>query len=671
VQVVFNKAINITSSNVQGEAIEIFGNEYTIGSGSTATSLILYGGAQKHTVKEGETVTITVGGVEHTVTVIGVSSSTVAVIEVDGVTKEVTEGSSYTVNGNKGQIDVYADNVYFFTKESQVSSVVLSLGSAKLTLDTGSTAKTGTDDDPIDNTLVTISQSAGEMSKLTIAVAAQDGDEDHIASAYTDPVFGTFKVAFDGFTPAEDSAARDTIQLSTSGEKEATLKFTDYRGEEDQFVFARDTDAATGTVTPSMCDSNGDKIHVVEGEIVPEDDFVVLSQGDFSHLYEVTDISNSTTSGKVTLKDVVDGSTVDINLVSPGYMNATAFIDGQTYCVSLPQANQVQVTWESGQTVCTGAGAAASYGGAGNTTTVFPYLNGKLGEKLALVNNATVPGASSGVWMYLPGSATAINVSNTTATFTSGQLDYVIVWGGAGTGTVTSVNRTTSTGQYVGGGFPAVVLLEEKGKIASGAEVQNALIFGTTSTGTSPAKMAISGTVVGTDAQLNTYGFTSSTADSSTTLGMDRYGTLVTVDSDDQGSVTAAYSDEQAFANVAIGSDPSFTTAAGGATVATAVKITNPVAKLASEVQAMLSTLDADLVLVGGPCANSLVADLAADGHVATCDTWEATYTTGVIKEVEDAFVSGKKALIIAGNTAADTRNLAAKVMQGTMSFEA
>jgi len=197
-RVVFSKALNISSSDVKSQMITLFGNEYTIGSESTNTALYLYGGAQKNTVSEGETATITVSGSDHTVKVVGVSSTTVAVIEVDGVSKEVTEGTSYTINGDKGKIDVYVDAVYYFGKESQVSSVRLSLGAAKIKLENGNAVKTGTELETVDGTLVTLT--GAPLSKLEVAVAMKDSDTDHVAEGtpFTDPVFGSFKVAFGG-----------------------------------------------------------------------------------------------------------------------------------------------------------------------------------------------------------------------------------------------------------------------------------------------------------------------------------------------------------------------------------------------------------------------------------------------------------------------------------------
>ena len=656
--VTFSKALNITSSDVQSNTITLFGNEYTIGSGSTATKLVLYGGAQKHTVSEGESATVSVQGTDHTVKVIGVSSTTNAVIEVDGVSKEVTEGTQYTISGSKGKVDVYIDAVWYFGKEAQVSSVRLSLGSSKLTLEDNNEVKVGTEDTAISNTEV---QTTGNpLSKLYISVAAEDSDSDSIAEGtpFTDPVFGTFKVAFGGMAPALDDSARDTIEIGTSGDKDATIKFTDYRGNEKTITFVHDNDQSTSTVTPILADSSARNYTVIEGGNTLKKDYLLVSQGDFSHILRVKTLSSiGSTNGKVEFEDVMDGSTITVNMESPGYTNATFYLDGQAYYVDA-SGTSLNVTW--------GNGAGPSV--VGNETTVFPLIGGKNGELITFMKNLTLTTSATPTWFELPGGSsgmTPVYMNSTgvngvgTGTATAGQ----ITWGFSGA-TITNITVGDASVIDLSDGYPAVLVLEEKGKDTSNNEVRDAIVVDTDTEGTSTVKLAVSTSVAvgGLDS-----GFTTSTADSDISKAVDRYGVGITTDSSDQNKVTLTYPDDQAYVNVAIGSNPTFSVSGTAATVETAVKITSPVAKLADEVDT--STLNADVILVGGPCANSLVAELAAAGHLSTCDEW--SYTTGVIKEIDDAFVTGKKALVVAGTTADDTRSLAAQVMQGTTSFEA
>jgi len=125
------------------------------------------------------------------------------------------------------------------------------------------------------------------------------------------------------------------------------------------------------------------------------------------------------------------------------------------------------------------------------------------------------------------------------------------------------------------------------------------------------------------------------------------------------------FPDNQAVATVAIGKDPQFATTAGGRTVETAVKIMDPIARFDNEIST--SALRGDLILVGGPCVNTLVAQLL--GSNEQCSNWP--HTTGIIRTVSNAFGSGQKALIVAGTSGEDTRALAAKVLkEGTADYK-
>ena len=96
--------------------------------------------------------------------------------------------------------------------------------------------------------------------------------------------------------------------------------------------------------------------------------------------------------------------------------------------------------------------------------------------------------------------------------------------------------------------------------------------------------------------------------------------------------------------------------------------ITSDVVKLDSEVTDSDKTAN-DFVLVGGPCVNTLVADLAtAEKFDHACDTWPGR-DFGLIELVTDAFEEGNTALIIAGTRAADT-DLACRVVQDGTKLE-
>ncbi len=669
-RVVFTKPLNVSSSDVQGNVITFFGNEYTIGSGSTNSALILYGSSNAQTVSEGESVTINVGGTDHTVSVIGVSSSTIAVISVDGVSKEVHQGSSYTISG----VTVYIDSVFYFTKETQISQVKLSVGSSKITLTSGSAVEIGESSDTIENTYVTITGGTNTgISKIDIAVAAQDTDYDHVSTdlSYTDPLFGGFKVAFGGSVPALDDAARDHITADTSGDDVATVAFMDWRGYSKTIEFSYDSNTGATTFTPVLSDSDGYAYHVVEGELAAEKDYVIVKQGDFSHIFQINDIASITTSNaKVVLKDVVSSETVTVNMEAPGYTNATAYIDGYAYYINAT-STAVQITW--------GTGSSAT--AVGFSTDVFPIYGLVRAEGLILGNQtATQTAALNKNWTLPTGMVTvsAFN-SNTNLTLSDVQgvasdlfLNDSILSGTITLGRITyNVTNDGSNGitfdlNYAGAThYPWVTLIEEAGKNTAGAEVNDIVFVPLTYEGTSTYKMAVNTPTLSAATQSSQ----SRKSDTSITDYLDRYGTMVSYNTDDQNQVDIYYPDNQAIMGVAVGGNPVFGTSGTSGTVAQAVKITSPVAKLDSEVST--SGLSADLILLGGPCANDLVATLMSLPNTEPGCYEQWTYTTGIIKEYTDAFGSGKKALVVAGTTADDTRSLAAQVMGGTLSYEA
>jgi len=673
--VVFNKILNISSSDVQGNAIGLFGKTYTVGSGSSDTKLVLFGGANVQTFNEAESKTVTVGGTDYTVKLIGVSSSTVAVIEVDGTSKEVIQGSSYTIAG----LDVYVDSVFFFTKEAQISSAKLSFGSAKLSLEHGQAVKVGTAEDTVDGTYVGITSIAGQgISKFAVQITAPASDKDYIlaGSSFADPVFGSFKVAFHGFVPSTDSDTRDVIHIDNAGTTGATVKFTDYYGNEKTLTFAYNP--TTASFNPALNATSTKAYQVVEGAQFKKNDYILLTptqESEFSHVYQLNSYSGlGTSSGYVELLNVMSGVKTKVYLNANGNYGGIAYIDGQSYYINTTDASTPKWTMNWGST--------AGYENAGAKTTVFPLVMAAKGEWITFFDKDTsvTVAASDNTTIELPtgdlcvedGAFTFIYAAESGGCDASptnyASMSNASVAGGAalkvGTvyynmtgsgGTTVAVSVAKSTG--IEFQYPGVLVLEEN-DIAS---VKNGLVVAVNKDASNYMTIA---TPVFTWSSAS---FVTFESDSSVQSGADYYGLFVVFDSDNQGKADLYYPDDQAIAGVGVGSDPSFTT--GTTTVGgrynEAVPITNTVAKLASEIP-QDTTLNQDLILVGGPCASGIVETLlAADWNVTSaCDYWlggtdaDLAAGNGLIKVVENVFGSGQKALIVAGTNAADTRAL-------------
>jgi hypothetical protein len=256
--------------------------------------------------------------------------------------------------------------------------------------------------------LVTITGDATGVSKIQVAVAAQDASSDHIdaGETYMDPVFKSFSVGFGGIVPDVTAASRSTIEVAPSGSLGATLAMTDYRGNDATVTFAYDNDTAQATSTPILGDANSYMIRVTEGATVAENEFIILSASvDFTHLFQVTDVDDlGESTASIELTDQFSGDAVTITLDSSAYSNGTFYVDGQTYYVETINGSagvnpQAKFTW----------GNSASYGITGDETTLFPVLKDQNGALVAFVGNQSttplltnatvyqVPGGDSGV----------------------------------------------------------------------------------------------------------------------------------------------------------------------------------------------------------------------------------------------------------------------------------
>ena len=556
-------------------------------------------------------------------------------------------GDTATIEG----LEVYLKEVYYLSKESQVSSVKLIVGSSKLTLSTNSKATIG-EDTNIDGTRVSISGSSSGISKLTIGVAGGDSSSDFIAqgadNAFVDPVFRTFKVALGGMTPALDDAARETIVVDNSGTTGATVKFTDYRGNEKTLTFAQT--ASTGWA-PWLNASSTRDYEILEGKYVNESNYVLLApsqESEFGHIFQLTDVNDvGGNNPSFTLTDAISADTVQVFLEKGGYKEF--YIDGQLYCGANASTTSMAFYWGSGVT-------CAKYRTvtAGLLTTVSPLIKTVNGGYITFLDNRTTL-AFNTTYEFPLNAAVLIGTfeasTHSEKTVAAGQITYGFDNISATPLRLRNVTNTATMATMVST-FPAVLFVQEE----DNSTTKDVITVDTAADGTNNIKI---------DTPKLT-GISQSQAlgsDTSITQYLNVFGTQAEHDTDSQGIVTIQYPDTQAIVTIGIGSNPTFNTA-GGTTTETAMKITAPVAKVASDVSS--TAPGADLILIGGPCANTLTATVLSG--ITSCDNW--SYTEGIIKEVTDAFTDGSKALVVAGTTADNTRAMAAKLISGTLSYE-
>ncbi len=139
------------------------------------------------------------------------------------------------------------------------------------------------------------------------------------------------------------------------------------------------------------------------------------------------------------------------------------------------------------------------------------------------------------------------------------------------------------------------------------------------------------------------------------------YGTIV-LDPEgnaDSDVVELSVPDEQVKVNVIVSGPGTEVTTTEGDTVTPKVEpVRDNIARLDSDTKVESDKLDNNLILVGGPCANDLVASLAEDGKTLSCDDWlDGTHEGEArIQLLEGAFTPGKVALVVAGLNAKNTQ---------------
>ncbi|MBN1896713.1 MAG: S-layer protein [Candidatus Aenigmarchaeota archaeon] len=564
--------------------ITLLGTDYVfsdVASANTGEKLTLYASSQTETLIPGDVVTVTTGGLDYTVELVAVDADNdEAVIKINGAADTYTEGEDI----EEGDFEAYVKTIFGSTSYSYVS---LFIGSQSMVL--ADPAGAGTTEVEIggtgvDGSTVAITNTTTTISKLEVAYAMDDDVVLEAGDSFTDPVFGTFKLAFGGLYPGLEDASKDLISFVPSSD-ELEISFANLDGIEYEEVL---------TVYDSgfeLTADGTDKINFINNATIGEDEYVVVTDNDeYSYILKS---NGKNTDDEIILEDVSTGNQYTVTASDIGYDLAIGSLD-------------VEVTYFN---LATESVALNNTGAAINTLAWIVTKNGAAFAPYINTSTPTAGGEASQAFL-----AAAFNVTEDI----SAAFDETAV--AVSTFTVTLGGTTDIT------------------------------------TDTSYSEIAA-------DSDLNEK------------MWVTAAGTYIDIkNTDDQDTTYLYIPDEPTPAYVAFGSNPAFAAGEGAAagTVEQAVQIQNSISKMESEVNT--ATLAKDLLLLGGPCANGLVAELLemSATNPACATEFTAEYPTeGVITVVEDAFGSGQKALIVAGVDRAQTRNLAVKVMQGTLDYSA
>ncbi|MFC2143431.1 hypothetical protein ACFLQN_03460, partial [Candidatus Aenigmatarchaeota archaeon] len=449
-KLVFEKDVNGTTA--VDETIDIFGRSYTVAPttdfDAASPKLVLFGSQETVVLTEQESVVVEVEGVEYTVELNGVSSATACVVTVEGDTRSVTAGTTYTFNSG---LQVHISDVYFYGSTRTDNQAKLGIGAETWTFEDEKKIVYGTggDTENIDGTQVNLTINSNKLTTLEVYVGPEKSSMDALieGESFTDPIFGSFDLNFNSVTPGLTSEARNMLQILPSGDDGLTATWTDYYGDTATFTYAYDADSI------GLEDASGYAFNVVEGETIHQNEYIVLDAGDFTHLMRISDLDNDgSATASIEFYDLFAGSTHEYTLGADG--RVTAYIDGQAYYIHGDSNTTLTVTWGDG----------ADYSDVGNQHTVFPKIRGKYNDYISLMNASTVVNltALSGKSLELPSGRlditgwvesghNMINISAAsgyTTTVTNANMSYSMNASSLGDVAIVKLGKSSTGGAY-------------------------------------------------------------------------------------------------------------------------------------------------------------------------------------------------------------------------------
>jgi hypothetical protein len=650
-----------SAANMVNSQISMLGKDWTItgaaAGASNSLTLTMLSGKNAKTVTTEEAASFDVDGSEYTVSLVAVGTiggNAAATVQVEGgglsapQTLQILSGATKTLND--GTL-IGVTSIFTTTKQGAIDSATVFVGADKLELqDTNtadSTAYAGVKINGQTVNEVTVSMtgttSATALTLDQIQIIWTPSLEQFLApgESVTDPASKGFKIFFGGISPAlDDSASRESIIVTPSGTA-GTLSFTTSDGQSIAQNFVKST--GIGVTQVALQDAGSYALHILEGEIAKENEYVVLgqntlagnAQNPFGHIVRILSLETAS-SATSSLQDVASGATLT---VTGG--NTTMYLDGQAYKISVLNTTHCQITW----------GDNADYSDAGDAYGVYPAIM-----------------TSKGAWVSITAPVTLATTATQEIDFNTptGSLTVNATTGPQGLQTVNVAKyNVTAGGTYI--------KLEASDNAAAVWATPGILIVEGLDASTVRNMIALR---MAGDASYNRVdiaaapSFTGSVTTNPTVSGstqnryMDAFGSYVTYDSTMPGTFSVSYPMAQAQAIIGVGGTPSSSGGAvgGSVTTETVLPITADVVKLDSEVTESNKNGN-DLVLFGGSCVNSITADVM-DVAFPTCGADSGVpEDAAMIAVYEDHFVAGKSVLVIAGWGAAET-DLAARVVQ-------
>ncbi|MEM3374081.1 MAG: S-layer protein [Candidatus Woesearchaeota archaeon] len=302
-----------TADDLKGNSLVIQGKTYTISevsfdSANKVQKMKLLAGDSSVWLTQDQPYTLG----EHTITVVSVedSSNPACGVNVDGVTKWIDPGTTEEFNGLKvGLLNAKAVR----SKDYDRDVCELSLGSSEIVLEQGEPVEVNGYE--IDGSSVSFLGNAYEFDGFTIDLKTNYMDKNMYlkdGQAWTDPVFGNWKVVYAGTT-----SKTETIKVESLGDK-AVLTFYNRDGKKVEVPYYYDETAGAvflGNDEDERLLLPGES-HTYTGDYDVEGTlFLYSTPGGDVHLLQMTSLKcDSSSKNTTTIKDLTYGTTVAENV---------------------------------------------------------------------------------------------------------------------------------------------------------------------------------------------------------------------------------------------------------------------------------------------------------------------------------------------------------------------
>lgn len=626
------------SADLEGTKVKIMGKDYSIvdikHTSGDLKEIKFLGGESLAWMSQGEKVTLTVSGTEHTIEMVDVTEVassgeiTACGFLIDGQSAWVDKGTTESVNG---VVLGVTDGKAIHSEGQNTDVCQVAIGANSVTIREAQEVKIGDEkiSDVTSSYAISYLNENGdgdanyELSEIAYRVNP-DNDQLYLSAGdeYVDPVFGTFKFVYSELV--EDD--KEKMEIKTSG-KNGELTFLNKDNKQIKLDFKSSTTGGSGvvylgeTVTSSEVD---DMIYLQNHTCVGSSSvteckgakFIVSSTSNCeAHLVKISNID--VVDDKISFEDETYGT--ETNDVTFSTSNTSLSLSG------VSEALKVRIDEQN---------KAIDFITLGDTTNCY------------IAGDRSTAGSSRAVKMKTENEGFVfINYTVQGTNTSQGQVATFPKLGNI------SFEEYADTGHAVNNSFVGAsdsnfLIITPKYDSASDNVLEleydtASIVLGSSDTSYAFAKNDMSDT------------------DDDNKQTVTYKGTWITIDDDSsKQSIVIEHPKVGTYARIFVAPTTSTTEVSTAGTYTTEIQqIGVDQFKLDTEVTDVTAV---NVVAVGGPCANSVVSALM--GNPAECFTAMGIEAgQGMIKLFEDA-TTGKVALVVAGQTAEDTR-LAAQMV--------